>query len=126
MLSSLGLDTSPSALATYLPPGSSTFNLASFLTVLSTHLSQLAPEQELLAAFEAFDENDDGVVDVGELKAALGGVGERMSEREVEDVVRGFTRRGGLRKGEKRGEVFSYRQFVETLAGKGQDEEEGK
>lgn len=80
----------------------------------------------MLAAFEAFDENDDGVVDVGELKAALGGVGERMSEREVEDVVRGFTRRGGLKKGERRGEVFSYRQFVETLAGKGQEEEEGK
>ncbi|KAI5801163.1 hypothetical protein EDC01DRAFT_646982, partial [Geopyxis carbonaria] len=125
MLASLGLDSSSAATTDYLAAVGAPFNLASYLTHLSQHLSLLSPTSELLAAFEAFDEGDDGTVDVRELKASLVGLGERMTPEQVDMAVKGFTRRGKL--GGGGGEVFRYREFVDTLAGKnGEDEEEEK
>lgn len=81
----------------------------------------LSPPEELLSAFEAFDEFDDGTVDLRELKMAVmsrgGGIG-GMTDEEVEEAVKGFKRRRGLRKEGGGGEIFQYREFVGALAGK--------
>ena len=124
MLSSLGLDSSPAAVAEHLAAAPSPFGLASYLTHLSQHLSLLSPISDLLAAFEAFDENDDGIIDVGELRSALTGMGERMSDAEVDRALRGFTRRRGLKRGGGGEEEFRYREFVDLLAGKTADDDE--
>lgn len=124
MLASLGLDSSPAAIQQHLDSAPSPYNLASYLTHLSQHLSLLSPVPDLLAAFEAFDENDDGTVDVEELKAALTGMGERMSPEEVERALKGFSRRRVLKRGGAGGDVFRYREFVDLLAGKGVDDED--
>ncbi|KAI5789195.1 hypothetical protein FPQ18DRAFT_342086 [Pyronema domesticum] len=120
MLSSLGLDSSPSSINAYLSSAPSPFNLASYLTHSSQQLSLLAPMSDLLAAFEAFDENDNGCVDVEELRLALTSMGERMTDEEVDRAMKGFTKRRGLRGRDE----FEYREFVGLLQGKGGDGED--
>ncbi|KAL4797483.1 hypothetical protein BDV19DRAFT_358932 [Aspergillus venezuelensis] len=120
----------PSTLSQFFPPGSpSTINFPTFLNTLSQLLSPLSSRQELLNALVAFDEDDSGQVDVDELRDALlhtaPDSGERpLSEREVNEVLNGFTGRrafgGKVGKGPaggKRGEVLRYPEFVDTVMG---------
>jgi Ca2+-binding EF-hand superfamily protein len=124
MLSQLGLSATPSSLAAYFN-GAQSINLATFLTTLSDLLSGLSRSSELSAAFEAFDDGDDGQIDLAELKDALLHTapepGERkLTEREIDMVVEGFSGRRAFGKGGKglgRGEVFRYHEFMATLTG---------
>ncbi|KAK8161743.1 hypothetical protein IWX90DRAFT_279058 [Phyllosticta citrichinensis] len=128
-LSQVGLDPTAALLSSFFPPsGPQSLNLASYLNMLAGLLAPMSREQELMAAFEAFDDGDDGQIDVGELTEALssvsgleGGEAERLSGREVERVVEGFRGRRALAKGGKgglvRGEVFRYREFVGSICG---------
>lgn len=90
-------------------------------------LATLSPSAELLSAFSAFDEDDSGQVDLGELRDALLHTApepgeEALTEREVDKVMNGFTGRrafgkysgGGIG---KRGEVFKYQEFVSSVQG---------
>jgi hypothetical protein len=85
----------------------------------------LSHPSELNAAFEAFDDADDGQIDLGELKDALlhtaPEAGERrLTEREIDMVVEGFSGRRAFGKGGKglgRGEVFRYQEFVSSVTG---------
>lgn len=133
MLSQLGLSTTPSMLAAYFPNGAQSINLATYLSTLSDLLSGLSHPSELNAAFEAFDDGDDGQIDLGELKDALlhtaPEAGERkLTEREVDMVVEGFSGRRAFGKGGKglgRGEVFRYQEFVSSVTGGGNSGETG-
>ncbi|KAJ4293267.1 hypothetical protein N0V90_008549 [Kalmusia sp. IMI 367209] len=130
MLSQLGLSATPSTLASYFPDGAKSINLATYLSTLSDLLSGLSHQSELNAAFEAFDDGDDGQIDLGELKDALLHTapepGERMlTEREIDMVVEGFSGRRAFGKGGKglgRGEVFRYQEFVASVTGGGNAE----
>ncbi|KAL3439075.1 hypothetical protein BDV09DRAFT_54929 [Aspergillus tetrazonus] len=128
VLSNVGLD--PSSLSQFFPPGSaSTINFPTFLNTLSQLLSPLSSRQELLNALAAFDEDDSGQIDVEELRDALLHTapedGERpLTEREVNEVLNGFTSRrafggkGGRTQGSgKRGEVLNYQEFLNTVMG---------
>ncbi|KAH4124242.1 hypothetical protein HBI49_005590 [Parastagonospora nodorum] len=124
MLSQLGLSATPSTLASYFN-GAQSINLATFLNTLSDLLSGLSRSSELSAAFEAFDDGDDGQIDLAELKDALLHTapepGERkLTEREIDMVVEGFSGRRAFGKGGKglgRGEVFRYQEFMASLTG---------
>lgn len=81
-----------------------------------------------MSAFEAFDDNDDGTIDVAELREALTGMGERMSEQDVDRALKGFTKRRALGRGTNNngsfgGDVFRYRDFVDVLSGKEEEKE---
>lgn len=54
-----------------------------FLTMMGEHLYDFDTEQELLEAFECFDENDTGMVKSDEMRKWLADVGEKMSQSEV-------------------------------------------
>ncbi|KAF2691724.1 hypothetical protein K458DRAFT_4610 [Lentithecium fluviatile CBS 122367] len=133
MLSQLGLSATPSTLATYFPTGAQSINLATYLNTLSELLSGLSRPSELNAAFEAFDDGDDGQIDLGELKDALLHTapepGERkLTEREIDIIVDGFSGRRAFGKGGKglgRGEVFRYPEFVASVTGGGNGGENG-
>jgi Ca2+-binding EF-hand superfamily protein len=130
-----GLPATPSAISTFFPPSTpQTITLPHFLTTLSTLLSSLSPSSELLNAFAAFDDDDSGQIDLGELKDALLNTapepGEQpLTAREVEKVLSGFSGRrafggkssvGGMGMhvaAPKRGEVFRYQEFVGAVAG---------
>ncbi|KAF2867902.1 hypothetical protein BDV95DRAFT_526974 [Massariosphaeria phaeospora] len=133
MLSQLGLSATPSTLASYFPSGSQSINLATYLNTLSELLSALSHPNEMNAAFEAFDDGDDGQIDLAELKDALLHTapepGERkLTEREIDMVVEGFSGRRAFGKGGKglgRGEVFRYQEFVASVTGGGNGGDNG-
>lgn len=125
-----GQDSNPQTISQFFPPGApQTLNMPSFLHTLSSLLSPLSSQTELLNAFAAFDDDDSGQIDVGELRDALlhtsPEVGERaLTDREVEQVVGGFKGRREFSKGigsglGKREEVFRYREFVGSVMGVG-------
>ncbi|KAJ6260913.1 Calmodulin [Drechslerella dactyloides] len=118
MLNSLGQEPTPTLLATYFSNVPTPFNLASYLTTLTTHLSALSPRDDILAAFAAFDDNDDGVINLDLLKDALADMG--MREDEVEKACRGWTNKKGLGMG---GDKFRYREYVDTVCGKAEAQE---
>lgn len=128
----------------FFPPGGpQQLSLPQFLNQLASILVELSPQQELLNAFSAFDDDDSGQVDVAELKDALLGTvpsaGERpLTERDVEAVLGnagGFTGRrvfarnavgiagvralNGTASSRKTGDVFRYQEFVGNLTSAG-------
>ena len=127
MLQQLGLDASPAALSTFFPPNApASVNLATYLNSLAALLAPLSSQEELLAAFAAFDDDDSGQVDSKELKDAVlntaPGVDDRaIAERDFEAVIAGFKGRRAFGKhsagGASRGEVFKYRDFVASIVG---------
>jgi len=125
MLSQLGLSATPSQLSAYFN-GAQSINLATYLTTLSDLLGNLSHQNELTAAFEAFDDNDDGQIDLAELKDALlhtaPEAGERkLTEREIDMAIEGFSGRRAFAKGGKslgnRTEVFRWQEFMSSLTG---------
>ncbi|KAI5370414.1 Putative EF-hand domain-containing protein [Septoria linicola] len=132
MLAQLGLDNNPSALKDFFPHnGPAQLNLARYLDILSGPLGELSESDELRAAFEAFDVDDSGQVDISMLRDALlhtapqpGEDMIRLSEREVDSVLGEFTGRRafgtkGINAGKAKGEVFRYRDFMASVSGGG-------
>ena len=110
----------------FFPPGQpQTLSMPSFLHIISNLLAPLSSQQELLNAFAAFDDDDSGQIDMGELKSALlhtspemGGVS--MTESEIDQALNGFVGRRAFSKGigqGKRGDVFRYQEFVGSIMG---------
>lgn len=111
-------------------------SLPQYLNQLANILVNLSPQQELLNAFAAFDDDDSGQVDVAELRDALlntaPDAGERsLTSRDVDRALEGFTGRrilgrhavgiSGVRgiNEKKDGEAFRYQEFTANLAGGG-------
>lgn len=136
MLTNLGQPSSASDVTSFFPPGApQTLPLASFLNTLSNLIAPLSSQKELLNAFAAFDEKDDGEVDVKELKDALFNTspepGERvLSSKDVDFVLGGFTGRKAFGKDAAkvggRAEVFNYRNWAGGIMGGGEEEKEQK
>lgn len=127
--STSGLPSSASEVAKFFPPSQpQTIALAAFLNSLADSLAALSPSAELLSAFSAFDDDDSGQVDVAELRDALLNTAPEPGERaltaaEVDKVMNGFTGRRAFNRnmnaqlGAKRGEVFKYQEFVNSIIG---------
>jgi myosin regulatory light chain 12 len=82
-------------------------NFTMFLTMMSERLFDFDTEEELVEAFGCFDEEDTGMVKVEEMRKWLSEVGERMSQEEIEKLLKGsFTDRQGN---------FNYREWVQVL-----------
>lgn len=126
-----GLPNGPSYLTPFFPPSRPTsISLAAFLNSLAEALAGLSPSSELLSAFSAFDDDDSGQVDWAELRAALlrPAAGSDPNERsltaaEVDKIVDGFTGRRAFNRnmtaqlGAKKGDVFRYQEFVDSIMG---------
>lgn len=125
MLSQLGLPSGPSDIAPFFPASQpQTTTLPAFLTSISTLLSELSPSSELLSAFSAFDDDDNGQVDLNELRDALLHTAPEpgdapLTDREINKITDGFSARRAFTKGAmgKRGEVFKYQDFVAAVSG---------
>ncbi|EOD45248.1 putative calmodulin protein [Neofusicoccum parvum UCRNP2] len=127
-LSQVGLDNGPAAISPYFAGQPQSLNLAAYLNMMASLLAPMSREHELLSAFEAFDDQDDGQIDVAELTEALMNTApepgqSRLTEREIERVVEGFRGRRALGKKGKgglgRGDVFRYKEFVGSVCGGG-------
>lgn len=149
MLETLGMN--PATVTSFflngLNPEDQTVNLPTFLTSIASLLEPLSSSQELFNALAAFDEDDSGQIDLDELREALlqsqppsadGSSSEPLSGRQLEEVVSGFTARrtfsrGAMSKsgpvpfagrGASRKEVFRYQEFVNSVRGAINGEEE--
>lgn len=101
--------------------------MAVFLNSLASMLAALSPQAELLSAFSAFDDDDSGQIDLAELRDALLKTAPEPGEKaltpaEVDKVIDGFTGRRAFNKNMqgglgKRGEVFRYQDFVNSVMG---------
>ncbi|KAI0455432.1 hypothetical protein F5B21DRAFT_503485 [Xylaria acuta] len=125
------LPANPSDVSRFFPPGGpQTLTLAAFLNSIATSLAALSPASELLSAFAAFDDDDSGQVDLAELRDALLRTAPEPGERalapaEVDKIIAGFSGRrafskssmGGGLGGSRRGEVFRYQEFVNSIVG---------
>ncbi|RYO96551.1 hypothetical protein DL766_005752 [Monosporascus sp. MC13-8B] len=132
MLGQLGRPTNPSDLSEFFPPGGpQTMTLAVFLNSIAASLAAMSPAAELLSALAAFDDDDSGQADLVELRDALVRTAPEPDERaltpaEVDKIVQGFSGRRAFTKqsvsaagAAKRGEVFRYREFVNSIVGGG-------
>ena len=103
-----------------------------FLNTLASLLAPLSSQQELANAFAAFDVDDSGQVDVGELRDALlhtsPELGERpLDQREIDQIIGDFKGRREFSKGInslQRGEVFRYQDFIANVMGSGSADKE--
>lgn len=134
MLEQMGMNNTPSALRDFFPQnGPAQLNLARYLDMLAAPLQELSQPDELQAAFEAFDVDDSGQIDLAELRhAVLNTVPEPredpmpLSEREVDGTLGEFASRRafgakGLNVAKGRGEVFRYRDFMASISGGAED-----
>jgi len=130
MLEQMGMDSGPSSLRDFFPPNAlAQLNLARYLDMLSAPLADLSHPDELSAAFEAFDVDDSGQIDLAQLRNAVLNTapepGEdmvRLSEREVDGILGEFASRRafgakGVNVAKGKGEVFRYRDFMAGIAG---------
>jgi Ca2+-binding EF-hand superfamily protein len=135
-LSELGLDSSSSTLSTYFPPGTPSLNLGAYLNLLARDLADLSRQDELMAAFSAFDDDDSGQVDVAELRDAVLNTapegGPPLSPQQVDAALEGFVGRRVLKKGQvnsglgSKKEVFRYGDFVTGIwGGNGKGSQQG-
>lgn len=102
--------------------------MAMFLNSIATPLAAMSPSAELLSALSAFDDDDSGQIDVVELRDALLHTApdpgqQPLTALDVDKVINGFTGRRAFNKSKtgglgKRGEVFRYHDFVNTIIGK--------
>ena len=119
-------------MSAFFPPGAPpTLSLAQFLTPLSTLVAEMSSRaDELWSALAAFDEDDNGQIEVTELREALlrpapapepHGQGP-LSAVEIDQVIDGF--RGRKTSGRKLGkeEVFRYQDFLAAVTGVGAPE----
>ncbi|GAA6061157.1 hypothetical protein JCM10212_005743 [Sporobolomyces blumeae] len=115
LLSSLGQTPSPTTIRDLLsssttgegsgPDGK--LNFTTFVTLMSTHLSTLDPEPDLLEAFASFDTSNSGFVKVDVLREWLSSTGDRMCHEEIDRLLHPpFVDRQGN---------FNYRLFCSTL-----------
>ncbi|KAL2421063.1 hypothetical protein ABEF91_007995 [Exophiala dermatitidis] len=135
-LQSLGLH--ETNLAQFFPAGQpQQLSLPQYLSQLANLLAGLSPQQELLNAFSAFDDDDSGQIDVAELRTALLNTapdpGERpLTQKDIDRAMEGFTGRRILGKNvigiagvrglntpapKRGGDVFRYNEFVANLTG---------
>ncbi|KAI7472196.1 hypothetical protein D0860_00198 [Hortaea werneckii] len=142
MLEQMGMDSSSSSLQEFFPASSSSqqqqqLTLARYLDTLSGPLKDLSDPDELQAAFEAFDVDDSGQIDLAELRRAILSTAAEpadddfdfnLSEREIDGILGEFASRRAFgskglnaagKKGGGRGEVFRYREFMASAVGGG-------
>ncbi|KAJ1736502.1 hypothetical protein H4S06_002195 [Coemansia sp. BCRC 34490] len=107
MLGSLGQNVTDSYIDAMVNEAPGPINFTMFLTLMGEHLSGTDPESEILAAFQAFDIDGNGLISADELKDALMEMGDRFSQKEVDLLFKHapITPDGFLK----------YREFVQML-----------
>ena len=68
--------------------GNHQIEFSEFLALMSRQLKSNDSEQELLEAFKVFDKNGDGLISAAELKHVLTSIGEKLTDAEVDDMLR--------------------------------------
>ncbi|XP_070538755.1 calmodulin-like [Ptychodera flava] len=87
--------------------GTGTINLKVFLAMMEKKMSEQDPDEQLRAAFRAFDKDGDGFIGAQELRNVMANLGEKMTEEEIEEMIREADTDGN-------GQV-DYEEFVQMM-----------
>lgn len=63
-------------------------NITQLMEVLGRHCSEFNPVADMMEAFKVFDKNGDGVISVSELRHVMNNLGERLTDRELQQMFR--------------------------------------
>ncbi|XP_053933660.1 calmodulin-like protein 4 isoform X2 [Cuculus canorus] len=63
-------------------------DFSTFLNIMYRQMKQEEPEKEILTALSMIDRQKSGVITVSELKAKLTRLGEKLSEEEVDEMLK--------------------------------------
>lgn len=92
VMRSLGLSPSESEVTDLMNEidvdGNHKIEFSEFLALMSRQLKSNDSEQELLEAFKVFDKNGDGLISAAELKHVLTSIGEKLTDAEVDEMLR--------------------------------------
>ena len=70
---------------------------AEFLTMMARKMKDVESEAEIKEAFKVFDKDGDGLISAAELRHVMTNLGEKLTDEEVDEMIRGnaaLTRRG--------------------------------
>ncbi len=65
-----------------------TDSLIEFATIMSQKVKKSDVEAELKAAFQVFDKDGSGTIDVEELRHVMKSIGENLSDDEIEEMLK--------------------------------------
>lgn len=68
--------------------GSGTIDFAEFLTLMARKIKTKDSDAEILEAFKVFDKDGSGKISPDELRQVMNNLGEKLSDQEVEDMIR--------------------------------------
>lgn len=68
--------------------GSGTIDFKEFLNMMAKKIQELSMEDDLIEAFRYFDMDGKGLISTIELKHVLSNSGEKLSEDEIDDIIR--------------------------------------
>lgn len=111
MMRSLGQNPTGQELKDMVDPldgdGDGEIDFDEFLTVMASGMKATDTEDELKCAFEALDRNHDGYITGAELKAAMVRLGERLTDEEVQEVIRATDSNGDR--------LMDFGEFVQMM-----------
>eukprot|EP00753_Platysulcus_tardus_P018317 PLAT6820.4.p4 GENE.PLAT6820.4~~PLAT6820.4.p4 ORF type:complete len:150 (-),score=77.49 PLAT6820.4:177-626(-) len=68
--------------------GNGTIDFPEFLTMMARKMKDTDSEEEILEAFKVFDKDGDGYISAAELRHVMTSLGEKLSDEEVDDMIR--------------------------------------
>jgi len=84
---------------------SDTVDFEKFKSVMIANKKDVDPEKEMREAFKVFDKDGKGVVQTSELRAVLTSMGEKLTEEEVDGIIKATDKDGKI----------SVEDFIQTL-----------
>jgi calmodulin len=88
--------------------GDGTIDFEEFVELMKNKMKGLDAEEEIREAFKVFDKNGDGYVEVAELRQVVQGLGEPLSEADLQEMIKEADADGDGR--------ISYQEFVRLMA----------
>merc|ERR1712110_599638 len=111
VMRSLGMNVSPTELKDMLNEvdinGDGTIDFSEFLTLMSKNTKEFDEKQELRATFNVFDKDGDGYITAAELRNVMTNLGEKLSDAEIDEMIKGADTDGDWR--------VSYYEFVTMM-----------
>ncbi|XP_033736497.1 calmodulin-alpha-like [Pecten maximus] len=69
------------------PQGDGSLDIKGFMRLFQMFYNDMKTEDQVKSSFRVYDKNGDGYITHSELKFVLQGIGERVSDEEVEDII---------------------------------------
>ncbi|XP_022171431.1 calmodulin-A-like [Myzus persicae] len=90
--------------------GNGSIEFDEFLLMMARKLKAADGEEEMHQAFRVFDKNGDGFITFDELKRVMCSIGERLTDEEIEDMIKEADLNGDKK--------IDYKEFITIISSK--------